>query len=162
MLGKFWSVTMRQNHKRARERKKYGQPRAKTLGASKGCNYERNKTPRRGCLHTNLGRLFIQEQKEKSELRALKGQFTTSVSAICLPNQPTLPAPAGRAWPSRRRGSHASPPVCVFISAGRLSDPLTCPGIPSHLGNTKALSPPHKVSALYRKDKHFHHQLLRF
>ena len=109
------------------------------LKCIKCCNYGRNKTPQRVYLHTNLGSLYMgaKAQEEKAGPWALKGQLTTSPSAICLPDQGILPALAVRAWPSRRRGSHASPLVPIFFLCWEALRPWHS----SHLGNTKTLFP---------------------
>lgn len=57
-----------------------------------GWDYGRTRTPQRGCLHTNLGRLYMGVKHRK------KGLSPGSAHHINFPHLPTRPAHAPQPW----------------------------------------------------------------
>ena len=120
------------------------------------------------CIRIWVG--FIRDQKHRK-----KGLCPDSAHHINFHHLPTTPAHPPQPWQEESPRALAfgtlvqeggwwwwftwPPRVHISFSAGRLSGPS--PGSPLTSENTKALFSSQRVSILYRKGKHFHHQLLR-
>ena len=117
--------------------------------------------PPRGCLHMNLNRLYMGAKHRK---KGLSPGSAYHINFHHLPTRPAHPLQPGRKELAFRSlgpegGAHVLQPMSTLSFSAEVLRPQ--PWYSSRLGNMKALFPPHGASALYRKVKHFHHQLLR-
>lgn len=157
ILGEFCSVSLRKNHNRAREKK---------VWSDKGQNFrvmtmEGIGLPREAvCIQIWVG--FIWEQNHRK--KGLSPDSAHHINFHHLPTRPDQPpAPPWQeelgireSWP-RKEGFTCPPHVHIFFLCREALE--SQPWHSSHLGNRKALFPSHRVSTLYRRDKHFQHQL---